>query len=83
MKLNYTPVHGRTGEPLTDELLQRYINEWPGQCLLFGTQPVDAQDPSNNPRDMAVLLFRHGYSLSDDLTALLPEIEQIPDDAIA
>ncbi len=84
MKLNYTPVHWRTGEPLTDEMFEFMLaNYWDGYAILFGTQTVHAPDPRNDPRDMAVFLFSHGYSLSDELSALLPDIEPIPDDAIA
>lgn len=57
---------------------------WPGIGLLYGgTQPVEAQDPTGNLHDFAVLLATNGYTLPAELAALLPEAEAIPDGAVA
>lgn len=84
MNINYTPVHWRTGEPLTDEEFERILTHyWDGDGVIYGTQTVHAPDPRHNKRDMAVFLLSNGYSLSDELAELLPEPDTIPDDAIA
>lgn len=57
---------------------------WPGVGLLYGgTQPVKAPDPLGSLHDFAVLLVANGYTLPDDLAALLPEAEAIPEGAVA
>ena len=57
---------------------------WPGVGLLYGgTQPVKATDPLGSLHDFAVLLAANDYALPDDLTALLPPAEAIPEGAVA
>lgn len=83
MKLDYTPVHVQTGQPLTPERMNELICEWPGYGIIYGTQTADAPDPANNNRDMAILLCQHGFSLSEELVGLLPKPNDIPQDAVA
>lgn len=83
MKLNYTPINTDTGKPLDDVALERMLMDWPGGCLLYGTQYVEAPNPKVNKRDMAVFLMRNHYTLSDELEAMIPKAEKIPDGAVA
>lgn len=72
-----------TGAPLTSEAVQAMIDRWQGYGILYGTQRVDAPDPINSQRDFAVMLAHNECSLSDELAALLPPPDDIPDDAVA
>jgi len=83
MNIGYTPIHLRTGIHLTDEKLMAMINSWPGYGIIYGTQRVNAPNPGKSRRDLAVMLASREYSLSDDLVALLPEADEIPEDAVA
>lgn len=83
MKLDYIPISLRTGTKLSQERIIELIEQWPGYGIIYGTQTVDAPDPSNSRRDMAILLCQHEYSLSDELASLLPEADDIPEDAVA
>lgn len=83
MNIGYTPIHLRTGMPLTDDRLNAMLNSWPGYGIIHGTQRADAPSPRTSRRDLAVMLCQHEYSLSDELSALLPEPDAVPDDAVA
>lgn len=83
MKLDYTPVHSQTGKPLTPERMRELIRDWPGYGIIYGTQTASAPNPSGSKRDMAILLCQHGYRLSEELASLLPDPDEIPDDAVA
>lgn len=83
MKLDYTPISLRTGIQLSQERMRNLIRQWPGYGIIYGTQTVDAPDPENSKRDMAILLCQHEYSLSEDLLNLLPKADDVPDDAVA
>lgn len=59
------------------------ISQWDGHAIIYGTQPVPAPDPLGSSRDMAVMLADWCWDLPDDLLALLPRAQAIPEGAEA
>ena len=65
------------------ESFLRALQRWDGNAVIFGTQPIYAPDPLHSLHDLAAMLATAGYILSDDLAAMLPPPEDIPEGAIA
>lgn len=64
-------------------LVRSMVATWDGKGILYGTQPVSAQNPLGSFRDMAVMLACWGWELPPELVVLLPPAERITDGAEA
>ena len=67
------------------ELVRRWLVDWGGVAILYGTQPVEAPDPVHSLRDLAVMLANYGYwnGMSEEMLALIPTAEDLGDGRIA
>lgn len=78
----YDPV-ARTVSGVGSERVAAMIAAWDGYGILYGTQRIPAPDPLGNLSDFAVMLADADFDLPEDLAALLPPAEAIPDGAVA